>query len=275
MEIPRIIHQIWFWNGKEPRQDIPAHFQRWSTRWQALNPEWKYMSWTEESVVELLKSKYPEHLQRWQCCPRWIIRHDLARAFILHAYGGLYLDHDILPINPLHHLLDRLPSSCKLSFLEFRSLFAPPYDDELNNSFLLSSKAHPFWVALWDEGLRRASVPPSELPAKLFQEQALMMSAFLNAHKVPLWSPERMQESMLVLWTSGPWLYKDTFRAVPDLLIQYATPSKEVPLFFDHAPVPRAASHEQYEAEVLRLAAEAPTKAVCCHRFEGTWADSI
>jgi hypothetical protein len=63
---------------------------------------WSVMSWGFEDATSLIASKYSFFLPLWQEIEHWrggnlnIARSDIFRNFALHAYGGLYLDSDII-----------------------------------------------------------------------------------------------------------------------------------------------------------------------------------
>ena len=46
---------------------------------------------------QLIRTKYPAFLSLWTGCRHWIQQIDIARLFILHEYGGIYCDLDIIP----------------------------------------------------------------------------------------------------------------------------------------------------------------------------------
>jgi mannosyltransferase OCH1-like enzyme len=97
--IPRIIHQTW------KTKTLPSNFERWSKSCQDLVPHFKYKLWTDEDNRNLIKDHYPWFLQTYDGYDMHIKRVDAARYFILHRYGGLYLDLDFMCLRKFEHLL--------------------------------------------------------------------------------------------------------------------------------------------------------------------------
>ena len=52
-----------------------------------------------------MRERYPWFLPTYDAFPLPIMRADAARAFILHAHGGVYADLDAEPLRPIDRLL--------------------------------------------------------------------------------------------------------------------------------------------------------------------------
>src|SRR3990170_5005702 len=152
MEIPRHLHQIW-WQGLA---ELPARYTSWHAKWGALHPDWQHTTWDERQVLQLLSEHYPEYLALFQSYKKMIQRIDLSRIFILHHFGGVYVDMDTEPLKPLDALLSdgtRLffndPSSWLLDErplgLNVGQLLHKKLTPILNNDFMGSTVGHPFW----------------------------------------------------------------------------------------------------------------------------------
>ena len=105
-KIPKIFHQIWFDFGKGNGKTIPQVYKNFTETLLELHSGWKLMLWDEERVEELLGKFYPELLPIWLSYDVSIKRHDSARIFILHHLGGVYLDHDFMPIKNIEPLIE-------------------------------------------------------------------------------------------------------------------------------------------------------------------------
>ena len=104
MLIPRVFHQIWL--GDKPR---PHAFVRWNEAWKTLHPAWEVRLWQQDSdgVVRSgdrkFKSRYPELLAR--AC-HLSQRSNILRYELVEFYGGIYMDTDVEPLQPIDSLID-------------------------------------------------------------------------------------------------------------------------------------------------------------------------
>lgn len=95
--IPRIIHQTW------RSRDIPK-VKGDPESWQRLNPDWEYRFWSDEDLLDLIGTEFPELLEIFNGYSRPVQRADLARYCILKLYGGVYADidtHCLASLEPL------------------------------------------------------------------------------------------------------------------------------------------------------------------------------
>lgn len=95
-KVPKIIHQLWV-GDKEP----PLNAMR-SIR--DMNPDFEYMFWNEEKIRNdlPLDREYLKKIR--QHSPVWG-RADLYRWQILKKYGGIFVDADMISIEPLDEFL--------------------------------------------------------------------------------------------------------------------------------------------------------------------------
>jgi mannosyltransferase OCH1-like enzyme len=63
------------------------------------------MFWTDASALTFISTHYPQHLNLFKGYKYGIQRADVLRYFLLHHYGGIYLDLDIAPYRRLDALL--------------------------------------------------------------------------------------------------------------------------------------------------------------------------
>jgi len=150
-KIPLIIHQIWF-QGQKTLNSKYADFQQ---RWKELHPKWIYIFWDENKIINLLRKHYEWFFDTWNKLPFMIQKIDSAKIFILHFYGGMYIDMDMEPIMNIEPLL-RAPlllSRCYVHhILSFLSKFIGLKNfskTQINNAFIACSKKHPvMWNTL-------------------------------------------------------------------------------------------------------------------------------
>ncbi|OCF44096.1 MIPC synthase [Kwoniella heveanensis CBS 569] len=87
--IPRLIHQTW------KSDQLP---EKWQKAWKECRegmPDYEYMLWTDETSRDFIAKHYPAHLHMFETYKYPIQRADSIRYFILHHFGGVYMDLDI------------------------------------------------------------------------------------------------------------------------------------------------------------------------------------
>lgn len=90
-QIPKIVHHMWMQGFEYAPVKKDIIIQRtWGSNVQ-------HLFWDEKSILNLIKTKYSEWLLFFIKIQVLIIKCDIARAFILHYYGGVYADLDIIP----------------------------------------------------------------------------------------------------------------------------------------------------------------------------------
>ncbi len=82
MRIPRIFHHIWF--GSE----LPSRFKEYIKTWKQFHPGWKFMSWDEDNLPELINQRL------YNKARTYAEKSDISRLEILKKYGGVYVDTD-------------------------------------------------------------------------------------------------------------------------------------------------------------------------------------
>ncbi|ORX35295.1 hypothetical protein BD324DRAFT_609547 [Kockovaella imperatae] len=87
--IPRIIHQTW-------KDDmLPVKWRKAFKECREGMPDYEHMLWTDEVSREFIKANYPAHLHMYDSYKYPIQRADSIRYFVLHHFGGVYMDLDI------------------------------------------------------------------------------------------------------------------------------------------------------------------------------------
>ena len=104
MSIPKIIHQMWIGSKKPPEQEMDS--------WKNFHPDWKYMFWDEQSLINY----FPEGLfnqKQYEQMSELPGKCDIARYEILHKFGGFFIDADSICLRPLDvELLEADSFSC-------------------------------------------------------------------------------------------------------------------------------------------------------------------
>jgi hypothetical protein len=98
------------------------------------------------TVFDWLPDLSPE---LWWALPGASYRSDYVRTRIVHRYGGLWLDADVIVMSPLEELVDDLPSQGLVSFGREEGMFGIPLFGALPGSAFLSE-----WMDAQDQVLR-------------------------------------------------------------------------------------------------------------------------
>ncbi|PKI84891.1 hypothetical protein MVES_001269 [Malassezia vespertilionis] len=88
-QIPRIIHQTW------KTEELPERWKGAREHCAALMPDYEYMLWTDASARAFIAGEYAWFLDTYDSYRYNIERADVIRYFVLHKYGGIYMDLDI------------------------------------------------------------------------------------------------------------------------------------------------------------------------------------
>eukprot|EP00930_Biecheleria_cincta_P047203 TRINITY_DN3266_c0_g1_i2.p1 TRINITY_DN3266_c0_g1~~TRINITY_DN3266_c0_g1_i2.p1 ORF type:complete len:298 (+),score=42.96 TRINITY_DN3266_c0_g1_i2:81-974(+) len=106
--------------------------------WQRIYHDWDLRVWKDEDVDRLVKQSYPEHWSWFSALPHKIMREDAGRAFILHAYGGVYSDMDMYVYKKLP-----FPQTGQVAVITAENARG----EIMQNSLMASPPKHPFWEA--------------------------------------------------------------------------------------------------------------------------------
>ncbi|RUS95008.1 hypothetical protein DSM106972_091680 [Dulcicalothrix desertica PCC 7102] len=143
-KIPKIIHQIFF----QGETAVPKKYQGYHETVIAHHPHWEHYFWDEAKSRTFIQEKYPWFIEVYDSYPHRIQRCDAIRYFILHYYGGFYIDMDVECLKPLDDLLEdyELILSKLVGF---------------NNAIMGSVPKHPLWLKVFDELQERKDKLPS------------------------------------------------------------------------------------------------------------------
>ncbi|KAL5121646.1 CSG1/SUR1-like protein [Pleosporales sp. CAS-2024a] len=86
--IPKIIHQTY------KNDSIPEHWKGPQQSCLDLHPNYEYKLWTDKKAREFIAAEYPWFLETFDGYPYPIQRADAIRYFVLHHFGGIYIDLD-------------------------------------------------------------------------------------------------------------------------------------------------------------------------------------
>lgn len=125
-KIPRIIHQTW------KDQHLPPRWQAIRDECAAMHPDYEYKLWTDADSRKFIAEHYDWFLPVFDGYPYPIQRADAIRYFVLHHYGGIYMDLDIGCLRRFDPLL------------RFEVILPKTIPVGVSNDVMLSAKGHPF-----------------------------------------------------------------------------------------------------------------------------------
>jgi len=96
MAIPKIIHSCWFGAGAKS-----AIAQRCMATWKEFCPDYEFKFWNEHNTAAYQNSFYKDAIRNKQ----YAFASDCIRVQALAEFGGIYLDADMLLVQPLDSLL--------------------------------------------------------------------------------------------------------------------------------------------------------------------------
>ena len=130
--IPLTIHHIWL--GSE----LPQRFKKLRDEWVRMHPPalgWSFVLWDDAKVEQELRAQPLLNSTLYTAAQNWGEKSDILRLEILHRYGGVYVDVDFAPVQPLIPLLRTGAGMlCGLSNVGFV---------EINNGLIAACPGHP------------------------------------------------------------------------------------------------------------------------------------
>jgi mannosyltransferase OCH1-like enzyme len=154
--IPKIIHQVWFDMGNGP--NVPDKYKKANDskkQWMRESDGWEYRLWNEMDAIDLLAEFYPWFIPYYNSYKNKICQADAVRYFILHRFGGVYMDHDLSIYQPIDPLLDGCEVAliheclqCKSGKLNVHQTDKPLFESNVfgvNNYFMASIPNHIFF----------------------------------------------------------------------------------------------------------------------------------
>jgi mannosyltransferase OCH1-like enzyme len=132
-------------------QTAPSNKSNWHPIWEICqkswnttfpSPEYKYMFWNDDDLLNLIKSDFPTYLQLYNDFGKnTILKVDFARYAILYKYGGIYADMDFMCKKNFYNMLTN-----NIIIVESS---AP--SEIVQNSLMASPAGHIKWLDVLDE----------------------------------------------------------------------------------------------------------------------------
>lgn len=106
------------------------------------------MYWTDEDIDAFIAKEYPWFIEQFRGYPYGIQRADAFRYFVLHKYGGVYSDLDIIPKKNFIDFYEMVKSQ-DVCIARTKTKNAVGIANSLTNSFMLSSPGSEYWPVVW------------------------------------------------------------------------------------------------------------------------------
>ncbi len=136
-----MIHAIWH------NPVIPDEFDPFLKSWVTHNPETEVKIWSFKKGRELIEAHYPFLLSTFDSSAANVQKANILRYVVLHRFGGIYLDLDMLCLKPL------------TQFFKDELFFARHSGNTICNAICGSKAEHPFWELVFSSLLET----PTEL----------------------------------------------------------------------------------------------------------------
>ena len=105
--------------------------------------DWEYKFWSDKDLDLFIKQTYPDSYDMWLTLTPKIKRIDVSRYYILHHFGGVYMDMDF------HLRKDIEPLLRGARIFSYKSYQAVVKGWEFfGNAFMASEKGEDFWLDL-------------------------------------------------------------------------------------------------------------------------------
>lgn len=132
-KIPKIIHQSYF--GLESAT-LPEKWQESQQSIKLHHADYQYILWDRHMARDFLVEHYPWFIETYDSYPHHMMRIDALRYFILHHYGGIYIDLDYGARTNLDGLL------------QYPAWLRKTTPTGVSNDLLGSAPRHPFFEKL-------------------------------------------------------------------------------------------------------------------------------
>lgn len=132
------MYQIW------DTVDVPRMYVKWIETWTHKHPGWQHWFWTLHDIRRLITRHYPDYLTLYDSYESSVFRADAGRYFILHRYGGVYVDLDMDAVRPMDAWTWYSP--CLVSEENYEHVFVVREQKATNvmNGFIAAAPNHPF-----------------------------------------------------------------------------------------------------------------------------------
>lgn len=133
--IPKIFHQTWKVSQR------PSKTRDWLLSCRTLYPDWDFVLWSDQENTRLIAQYYTWFLETFMKYDSNIKRADAVRYFILHRYGGVYMDLDFICLKHAAPLFQKGLPTFGIQYTAFNS------EDLLTYEFARLGSIANAWMA--------------------------------------------------------------------------------------------------------------------------------
>ena len=101
---PKVLHQM-----HRSRDALSPLELLLTERCKAVNADFEYRFWDDAAMDAFVASTYPQHHEWWKAMTPVIKKVDTSRYFLMHHFGGVYVDVDVDCIRPVSEVAAALP----------------------------------------------------------------------------------------------------------------------------------------------------------------------
>lgn len=138
----KIIHQTY------KTSSIPENWQISQDKWIEYHPGFVYVLWTDEDLLWLMTTHFPQYLSTFNSFKFPIMKVDYGRTFVLYEYGGTYADLDVVPKFDHTYYADFFKSIPQEIGLAETSSTVGKY--KWTNYFMMAKVKSVWWRLYWD-----------------------------------------------------------------------------------------------------------------------------
>lgn len=143
--IPKIIHYIWFnFYDQFKESKMPWRYRKQQELLKKINQDYEFMLWTDSSALEMMNKHYPQYVKQYTKLKQPIERVDVFKYFLMHLYGGIYLDADMIAKKPLYLFFKNLKRDYDIILSRENRYIID--NISLSNCILMSKPNEQFWM---------------------------------------------------------------------------------------------------------------------------------
>jgi mannosyltransferase OCH1-like enzyme len=201
--IPKKIHQVWVGPNS-----IPSEHKEWMEGWKRHHPNWEHRLWRDEAILRQLPD---EALALFHAAESWAGKADVARVWLVHQLGGVYVDADFQCLKPIGELLH----GCRAFTAIGR------YERGIINGLFGAVPQHPFLKQIIDEFehhfdvnapnktgpmlFRKVVQDQRRSDVRIFEREIFMPVTATDKHRLKLENKEHWPNSYAAHHFAGSW----------------------------------------------------------------------
>jgi mannosyltransferase OCH1-like enzyme len=145
MNIPKIVHQIWFNFTKNKKGDkMPIKYIKEREKIIKKNMDFTFILWSEKNAKKLIKRKYKWFYKKYTQFKNPVERVDAFKYILMYEYGGIYIDTDVKVKKGFSKFFEKHNINNNIILSEESRPILKILS--FSNSILISKKSEKFWI---------------------------------------------------------------------------------------------------------------------------------